>query len=110
MKPAELSRTNSTLEIETVISDAVGVSVIYEYAYLGDSPSSGVDGDETWHLIGEDSSPVPGKVYDLEDFLERILKGEELPEIGVGKTTLFPIAFGMFQVLHPEHMLYGQQQ
>jgi len=29
-------------------------------------------------LIGEDSSPVPGKVYDLEDFLERILKGEEL--------------------------------
>ncbi|EIC06047.1 PKD domain containing protein, partial [Acetivibrio thermocellus YS] len=85
MKPAELSRTNSTLEIETVISDAVGVSVIYEYAYLGDSPSSGVDGDETWHLIGEDSSPVPGKVYDLEDFLERILKGEELPEIGVGE-------------------------
>jgi len=63
----------------------VGVSVIYEYAYLGDSPSSGVDGDETWHLIGEDSSPVPGKVYDLEDFLERILKGEELPEIGVGE-------------------------
>jgi len=61
MKPAELSRTNSTLEIETVISDAVGVSVIYEYAYLGDSPSSGVDGDETWHLIGEDSSPVRAK-------------------------------------------------
>jgi len=26
-----------------------------------------------------------GKVYDLEDFLERILKGEELPEIGVGE-------------------------
>ncbi|TYQ15580.1 UNVERIFIED_CONTAM: fibronectin type III domain protein [Acetivibrio alkalicellulosi] len=84
MMPYEFFRTNSTLELETIISDPVGVSLIYEYAYLGESPYANITGDEIWHIIGEDISPRQGETLDLEDILEIIMDGD-IPQVGIGE-------------------------
>jgi len=56
MKPAELSRTNSIIPLEVLVSDMVGVDVIYEYAFIGTNPAGQLSGNETWQLIGKDNS------------------------------------------------------
>ncbi|TYQ18185.1 UNVERIFIED_CONTAM: PKD domain-containing protein [Acetivibrio alkalicellulosi] len=83
--PTALSRTNNKLDLSAMVSDSVGVNILYEYAYLGESISSDLTGNETWHLIWEDTSPTKGENIDLETFLDNIPEGIQMPNIGFGE-------------------------
>lgn len=85
LAPAELSRTNSSMKLETLSCDTVSIRTKYEYAFIGNTASQ-LTGNEQWHLIGEDNTTEVVPPLELIEEIMNILELKNVPSAAEGET------------------------